>query len=882
MKTASAFTLTHLRCEYRENPLGIDELRPRLEWRMRTRRRGARQTTYQITARDELGKALWDSGRVDSDQSAQVEYAGPALRSRQRVTWRVRVWDERGDSVLSRPASWEMGLLQADDWTAGWIQGGLVGGPRTMIPAPLLRKSFTLDKPVASARLYVSALGLFEARLNGRRVGEDALAPGWTEYAKRARYHVYDVGDLLTAGENALGALLGDGWYCGHVGFQGRQRYGERPRLIAQLEVTHTDGARTTIGTDPTWAVAYGPLLQADLIMGEHWDARLEMPGWDGPGFDAARWAQAEAWRGAAPALVAHNGPAIRRIEELTPVADPQPIENFGLSRWLFDFGQNLVGVVRLKATLAPGVTLTLRHAEALDADGRIYTANLRSAQQTDIYTARGGEQIFEPRFTFHGFRYVELHGYPGTPPRDLLTAIVIHSDMPTTGAFSCSDPLINQLQRNILWSQKGNFVDVPTDCPQRDERLGWTGDAQVFAPTAAFNMDVAAFFAKWQQDLADAQHESGRIPPIAPDTRFGHEDGGPAWADAVVLVPWTMYQRYGDSRLLARHYASMKAWMGYLAETSPGHIRAHPDRKPRQGYGDWLALDGSGGTEGATPKDLIGTAFHAHCAQVMSRIAGVLGRSADAKRYARLFETIRRAFIERFVTPNGLISGQTQTACALALRFDLLPATARPGVIAALARDIEARGNHLSTGFVGTPHLPFALSENGRTDLAYALLNQRDWPSWLYSVTQGATTIWERWDGWTRDKGFQTPGMNSFNHYAYGAIGAWLYAVVAGIEVDEAQPGYKRIVFRPHPGGGLTHVEASLEGPYGRIESAWRIRGSAWRWRVLVPPNTTARAHVPAPEHAAVSADGGTLIERNATHAVYALDAGAYTFVVA
>ena len=878
----ASFTLTHLRCEYRENPLGIDELRPRLAWQMRTRRRGARQAAYQIVATGETGRTIWDSGRVESDQSTQVEYAGPELCSRQRVTWRVRAWDERGHSVLSRPARWEMGLLQADDWTAGWIQGGLVGGPRTMIPAPLLRKSFTLDKPVATARLYVSALGLFEARLNGRQVGEDALAPGWTEYAKRVRYHVYDVGDLLTAGENVLGALLGDGWYCGHVGFQGRQRYGERPRLLAQLEITHTDGARTTIRTDATWAVAYGPLLQADLIMGEHCDARLEAPGWDAPGFDAARWAQTEAWRGAAPALVACNGPSIRRIQELAPVADPQPFENFGLARWLFDFGQNLVGVVRLQANLAPGVTLTLRHAEALDADGRIYTANLRSAQQTDIYTARGGPQVFEPRFTFHGFRYVEVHGYPGTPPRDLLTAIVIHSDLPETGEFSCSDPLINQLQRNIVWGQKGNFVDVPTDCPQRDERLGWTGDAQVFAPTAAFNMDVAAFFSKWQQDLADAQHESGRIPPIAPDTRFGHDDGGPAWADAVVLVPWTMYQRYGDARLLARHYPSMQAWMAYLAETSPGHIRAHPDGKPRQGYGDWLALDGSGGTEGATPKDLIGTAFHAHCAQVMSRIAGVLGRKADAKRYARLFETIRQAFVERFVTPNGLISGQTQTACALALRFDLLPVRARPGVIAALARDIEARGNHLSTGFVGTPHLPFALSENGRTDIAYTLLNQRDWPSWLYSVTQGATTIWERWDGWTRDKGFQTPGMNSFNHYAYGAIGAWLYAVVAGIDVDETQPGFQRILFRPQPGGGLTRVEATLDGPYGRIESAWRVRGSAWRWRVVVPPNASALAHVPAAQNATIRADGGTLVERNATHAVYALEAGAYTFLVA
>ncbi len=882
------FTLTHLKTEYRANPLGIDEPRPRLAWQMKTRRRGARQAAFQIVARDETKRVVWDSGRVESDQSTQVEYAGPALRSRQRITWRVTVWDELGAVVTSRPAGWEMGLLEPGDWSAAWIQGGLVGGPRTSIPAPFVRREFTVDKTVASARLYVSALGLFEARLNGQRVGDDALAPGWTDYAKRVRYHVYDIGAMLRVGDNVLGAILGDGWYCGHIGWQGRQRYGDRPRLITQLEITHKNGSRSVINSDRTWSVAYGPVLASDLSMGEAWDARQEMPGWDAPGFEPSRWRPVDQWAGPAPKLESRNGPAMRRIEELGPIAEPSPIarprmiDDGAAPRWLFDFGQNLVGSIRLKADLAAGVTLTLRYAEVLDADGRIYTANLRSAQQTDIYTSRGGQQVYEPRFTFHGFRYVEVQGYEGVPPRDLLTALVIHSEMAPTGSFACSEPLINQLQKNIVWGQRGNFLDVPTDCPQRDERLGWTGDAQVFARTAAFNMDVAGFFTKWQRDMADAQGEDGCVPSIVPNTRImPNDDGGPAWADAMVIVPWTIFQRYGDTRILERHYPNLSAFMGYLAGHSPGHIRAHPEARPRQGYGDWLALDGSGKTDGGTPKDLIGTAYYAHCAQLMTRIAAALGRSKDEAHFARLFKDIQRAFVQRFVTLDGLLAGQTQTACALALRFGLLPDVVRPRVLAALVGDIKARGMKLSTGFAGTPHLPFALSEAGRTDIAYALLNQRDWPSWLYPVTQGATTIWERWDGWTKDKGFQTPAMNSFNHYAYGAIGAWLYSVVAGIDTDDEQPGYKRITFRPEPGGGLTHAEGALEGPYGRIESAWRLRGSVFRWRVTVPPNTTAAAYVPAPEAATVTANGGVVIARTTDRVIYELTAGRYNFVV-
>jgi alpha-L-rhamnosidase len=886
------------RCEYRENPIGIDVSQPRLSWQLRSDERGARQTAYQIlVAPSEADlesdlNLVWDSGKIESDQSIHVPYSGPALVSGQRVYWKVRVWDEAGREVESQAAWWEMGLLNRADWQAEWIGAPFSGGPRTSSPAPFLRREFALHKAVITARLYATAIGLYECYLNGVRIGDALLAPGWTDYSKHIQYQVYDVTELLQQGANACGAILGDGWGVGNVCWIGRQRYADRPQFLAQLVLTYADGSQEITATDDTWRVVSGPILESDMLMGESYDARRELTGWDQPGYDDTRWWPVEVFADTAAELVATNGPQVIRHEILRPV-NIREIPDFVNPRWIFDMGQNMVGWVRLRVCGERGTTVTLRYAEALNPDGTLYTINLRSARNTDHYTLKGGEEeIWEPHFLFHGFRYVELQGFPDVPTQDTIAGIVVHSDTPLTGKFECSDPLINQLQHNIVWGQKGNFVDVPTDCPQRDERLGWTGDAQVFVRTAAFNMNVAGFFTKWTRDLEDAQYPNGAYPAVAPNPRaWSIGDGGPAWADAGVICPWTIYLCYGDTRLLEARYASMQRFIQFLSETSRNGLRCYADYAGWHGFGDWLALDGSDGREGGTSKELIGTAFFAHSARLLGQIASVLGKPADAERYESLFQEVRRAFQARFVTPGGLIAGGTQTGCVLALHFDLLPEHARAAVLDALVQNIEQRGTHLSTGFVGTPYLNWVLSNASAEGLAvaYGLLKQTTWPSWLYSVTQGATTIWERWDGWTHDRGFQNPGMNSFNHYAYGAIGAWLYAVVGGIDLDPQQPGYKHIIMHPQPGGDLTGARAELYSMYGLILSAWTLdaeRGT-FDWRITIPANATATVYVPAAEGGRVSeggipaadAPGVRFLRREAAAEVYEVAAGEYHF---
>jgi alpha-L-rhamnosidase len=773
---------------------------------------------------------------------------------------------------------------------AQWIGASLVGGARTTIPAPFLRRDFVVEKPIMRARLYATALGLYEFEINGQRVGDLELAPGWTDYNKRVQYQAYDVTPLMQNGDNAIGAMLGDGWYSGHVEWRGRQRYGDRPKLLAQFVVFYNDGSSAIFVTDAAWKTAFGPIVEADLLMGESYDARLELGAWTSPGYDEASWRPVETFEDPGIDISPMIGPAVKRIEELKPVGDPKVIYKWPANDYIFDLGQNMVGRIRLKVSGPRGTTIMLRHAEVLDEKGNLYTDNLRTARQIDHYTLRGGgEETWEPRFTFHGFRYVELSGLPQAPASDAVTGIVLHSDMPPTGSFVCSDPLINQLQNNIEWGQKGNFVDIPTDCPQRDERLGWTGDAQVFIRTACWNMDVAGFFSKWMRDVEDAQTAQGAIPPVIPNTDvLGEGDGGPAWADAAIICPWTIYLCYGDHALLEKHYDSFARYMSYLRESSRDFIRSYEDMPGFRGFGDWLALDGSGKLDGGTPKDLIGTAFYAHCADLMGRIARVLDKDEEAPYYDRIFGDVKAAFIERFVTPRGLVAGGTQTGCVLALHFGLLPLELREPVLNSLVRDIKERGDHLSTGFVGSPYIAHVLSDNGRLDVAYALLHQKTWPSWLYAVTQGATTIWERWDGWTHDKGFQDVGMNSFNHYAYGAIGAWLYSIVAGINVDEEAPGYKRIIFRPQPGGGLEHACAILKSIYGEITSDWRITDDQFRWNITVPPNTTATVFIPAGEGAQISENGMPVEEaqsimflrRETDAAVFKVSAGEYSFV--
>ena len=872
-------------CEYRTNPLGIDVTVPRLSWQLETSRQGAKQTAYQVLASSnsealaEENADLWDSGRIESDTSVHVPY-GDALRSRQRVYWRVTVWDETGAAAESDISWFEMGLLSRKDWQASWVGAALTGGARSSVPIPFLRKSFELSAEVVSARLYVTALGLYECRINGVRVGEDIFAPGWTDYHKRVRYQTYDVTGLLHEGENALGAILGDGWAVGFIGLGQRQRYYDQPRLLAQLELTLPDGQRKYIVSDENWTHQFGPLIESDMFMGEAYDARLELPGWDTPDYtedDLQSWFPVRVFSNPGVELEATNGPAIRRIEELKPVGEPVDVSDFIRRRFIFDLGQNMVGWVRFQGSAPAGTTVVLRFAEVLNPDGSLYTINLRDARATDVYTFKGeGVEVWEPRFTFHGFRYAELTGYPGEVNSETITGVVLHSEMPQTGDFECSSDTINQLQHNILWGQKGNFLDVPTDCPQRDERLGWTGDIQVFARTAAFNMHVAGFMTKWLRNVADAQSDAGAVPPVVPSVMEGFDDGGPAWADAAVICPWTIYLCYGDTRVLEENYAVMTRFMDFLRATSPGLVRCASDYEGWQGFGDWLSINAD------TPRGLIGTAFYAYDAHLMGDIAEVLGHTDDAQKYRALYGEIKTVFQARFlkggsqtdaakasrpdlsqadaisrgnleVIDYGPVSSEvfdtelftpSQTAYVLALHFGLLPDALQALAADELVADIERRDLHLSTGFVGAPYLPHVLSAHGKTEAAFKLLAQTSWPSWVYSVTQGATTIWERWDGWTEERGFQDAAMNSFNHYAYGSIGAWLYQTVAGLE--PGLPGYKHILLKPQPGGGLSWARASLASPYGQIAVSWRLENETLKLEVTVPPNTTATLTLP------------------------------------
>ncbi|MGB8352479.1 MAG: family 78 glycoside hydrolase catalytic domain [Chthoniobacteraceae bacterium] len=727
---------------------------------------------------------------------------------------------------------------------AAWISSHFTGSPRTSAPAPYFRKGFLLKQGVKSATLTATALGLYECEINGRRVGDEVFAPGWTDYKKRVQYQAHDVTDLLREGENVLGAILGDGWYCGFIGWRNRQYYGDRPSFLARLDVVFQDGHTISVVTDGTWKASAGPITESDLLMGEVYDARLELGDWSQPGYDDAAWQSVIVTKpDPVPELDPRSGPPVRSIEEIEPVL-------MDAKKRIHDFGQNFSGRVRIKVRASRGTVVKLVFAEILDAEGRLYTENLRSARASDYYVCKGeDEEVWEPRFTFHGFRYVEAGGLTEKDSVQI-TGIVLHSDTVPSGSFRCSHALLNQLQHNIIWGQKSNFLEVPTDCPQRDERLGWTGDAQVFIRTACFNMDVQGFFHKWMRDVRDAQKEAGGIPAVVPSVDFDvivNQDGGPAWADAVIICPWTIYLCYGDSAILEENYATMQRYMEFMANhRCLGKIRSHPGVDRWGGFGDWLALDGGGQTEGITSKDLIGTAFYAYDASIMARVADVLGRKEEAATYRKLHAEIVEAFRHRFVTPEGFVMPGTQTAYVLALHFDLLPADARTTSAGELVRHIKKKDYHLATGFVGTPYILQVLEEAGYLDVAYKLLEQESFPSWLFPVKNGATTIWERWDGWTPAKGFQDKGMNSFNHYAYGAVGAWMYRTVAGLELDTEEPGYRHIIFRPRPGGTITWAEASLRTPHGETSIRWELKEGEFHVSFSVPDGCRATFEPP------------------------------------
>jgi len=846
----NALSVDGLRVEYLTNPIGIDVVQPRLSWRIASTRRNTMQAAYQLqvgTSEASLTRGanlLWDSGKMVSGASVFVDYGGPQTLSRTRYYWRVRVWDSSGrTSPWSAAAFWETGLLQPGDWTAEWITPPPTAADSLPSPSPFLRRAFRVGDAVRSARLYVTSLGLYEIYLNGQRVGDQLFTPGWTSYRRRLQYQTYDVTALLRSGANVVGAMLGDGWYRGNLGFfRQRNLYGRQLALLAQLEIRYQSGRTERVVSDGDWKASAGPILSSDIYGGETYDARRELSGWAAAGapYDDRNWTTVGVLVYPPPAaLVASLSPPVRRVRELRAVA----IRLAPSGETIFDLGQNFTGWARLSVRGPAGTTVTLRFGEVLDREGNLYTANLRAAAQTDRYTLSGnGREVYEPHFTFHGFRYVAVRGLPAPADSATITGIAVSSDLAQTGSLVTSDSLLNQLQRNIVWGQRSNFLDVPTDCPQRDERLGWTGDAQVFARTAAFNMDVAGFFAKWLSDVAADQDPSGSVPWVIPNPLGGdstHFAGTAGWSDVAVIVPWTMYLTYGDRRLLERQYPSMRAWVDYARRRAGTGLIWRPGWQ----FGDWLALhsDDPSYPGATTGTDLIATAFLAHSTDLVSRTAAILGHESDAAEYRARFRAIREAFNREFVSRTGRVGENTQTAYTLAIAFDLLPDSLVSVAGGRLAQDVEARDHHLTTGFLGTPYLLHVLGATGHLGDAFALLTQRTYPSWLYPITRGATTMWERWDGIRPDSSFEDPGMNSFNHYAFGAVGDWMYQNIGGIDVDSAGPGYRRARIAPRPGAGLTSASASLETAYGMLKSAWRLEGRRFVLDVAVPANTSA-----------------------------------------
>lgn len=937
--THAAITPTELRCEYCQNPLGIDEAVPRLSWIVTSNQRNQKQTAYQILvagSREALSDGrgdLWDSGKVDSSETVNVEYAGSKLASRQVCHWKVRVWDRDGQpSDWSSPAMWSMGLLEPKQWQAHYISfkdDTPVFQDRQshfLPPARQYRKKFQAARPVRRATLYATALGIYELSLNGRRVSDDWFAPGWTDYRQRAYYKTYDVTRLVEAGDNAVGAWVADGWYSGYVGFGlltgigteriGRYTYGKTPSFMAQLDIEYDDGSLETVGTDRTWKVTgEGPIRQADLLMGEFYDARLERTDWSKPGFDDSGWQSAmlaeENGNPAAtfyeyrnptaagqgpriegrpiglgfqrPVLEAFPGLPVRVTEEIRPVA----VERREPGQYIFNLGQNFAGVVRMKVKGPAGHQITLRYGEMLHPDGTLMTENLRKARATDYYVCKGDPEgeVYTPRFTFHGFQYVELSNFPGAADRETITGLVLHSDTPRTSTFECSDPMVNRLFQNVVWTQRANFLDLPTDCPQRDERMGWTGDAQVYVGTAALNADVSAFYTKWLRELMESQRPSGAFPGYAPFPFQHGWDFGTAWADAGVICPWTIWQAYGDTRVIRRCWEPMTRFLAWRKATSRDDLGvAHGNN-----WGDWLA-------QGAmTPLEYIDTVYSAISLRMMAQMAAAIGRQQDAATHREQFERTRAAFNKKYIREDGSLKVHTQTAYALALFADLIPEPLREATGERLARMIAENGNHMATGFLGTRPLLPVLSSVGRHDLAVFLLQSNEFPSWGYEIEQGATTIWERWDSYTKEDGFgrHNAAMNSFAHYAFGAVCEWMFRNLAGIDSDG--PGYAKILIHPtppRPGSNAQHkpidwANASYDSIRGCIESEWRVDGDRFLLNVAIPTNTTATVYIPAADAANITeggkpleqAEGVQLLRMERGRAVLAVDSGRYAF---
>ena len=830
----------NLKCEYLKNPIGIDVVNPRLSWQIISDKRNVKQQQFQIqVATDkEFNNIVWNI-HTFSEKSIHIPYNGVPLESRKRYFYRVKVWISKDEeSEWSDVNFWEMGLLNNSEWIAEWIsvkEQKINAEFNGRAPFSCF-KTFIIDKKIRKATVYVTSLGLYELQLNGKKVGEDYLTPGWTDYNYRIQYQTYDISDLIKVDNNKLQATVGEGWYSGYLGWTKRKdTYGSKNALILQMYIYYEDGSCEVICSDESWKEENCNIIMSDIYNGEIYDARENEVAYVTNNIVTLSYPKTH--------LIAQENEPIRIQHEIKPLS----IIRTPKGELILDMGQNMAGFIRFKVNGDKGQKVTLTHGEVLDKNRNFYRDNIRAAAQQITYICNGnGEEFYEPHFTFQGFRYVKIEGFKEDIKHSDFIGVVLHSDMQPIGTFETSDKRINQLQHNILWGQKGNFIDVPTDCPQRDERLGWTGDAQIFARTACFNMNGAKFFSKWLKDLSYNQMPDGAVPFVVPDILKGTFAAGmgfttAGWGDAAVICPWTIYQCYGDENILKQQYDSMKKWINY--------IRCQGENEYLWDTGlqlaDWLALDNEEGSFfGATDGYLVSTAYYAYSTEIFAKVAKILGNLDDYKLYIQLYDSIKECYINKFFDAEGNLTSETQTAQVISLYFDLVPEKYKEKVAKKLVELIEKKDLHLDTGFLGTPYICHVLSDNGYKDVAYKLLFNTDCPSWLYQVERGATTMWEHWDSIKVDGSFWDIGMNSFNHYAYGSIGAWMYQCIGGI--DMLEPGYKKSKIAPKLSELLSYTEASLETMYGKIAVMWESAGEKIRLKVEIPHNTSSVITLP------------------------------------
>jgi alpha-L-rhamnosidase len=832
----------YLRCEYRVNPIGIDAKHPRFSWEVEADRRAVKQSAYQLLIAsdsnllNEEEADRWNSGKVNSDAAFSISYRGQELRSGEQSFWKVRIWDEKGQvSDWSTVQSFRMGLLNPEDWKAQWIgfdEGRVIPkGVKPWVvrkkrrdkpayiamPIAYLRRDFECSD-VEEGILNITALGMYEVYINGSKVSKDLYTPGWTDYEKRILYQTYDVSAFLIAGKNTIALKLADGWYSGNMADRGQFHYGHHPRVKAQLALS-SGSVKQLIVTDASWRATHGPLLESDLIAGEVYDARLEKDGWCLPSGSTDDWRPVNVVDTITAPLYAYNGAGIQAFDRIEPFEFTQIASN----KYLINFGQNLAGFVQLRVSGNRGDSVHMRFGERLNEDGSLHTRNLRSARASDTYVLKGeGVEAWEPSFTYHGFQYAEITTSIQLSA-DQLHAIALRAHTPEVSQFSCSDPLINRIRENILWSQRSNYLEVPTDCPQRDERLGWTGDAQLFMSTAMFQTDLASFYEKWVTDILDGQYENGRMPSTAPKIYLRVAMG---WGDAGVIMPYLFYQNYGDTSMLRRCLPAMELWMDYLASHHDGYIST------MDSYGDWQHV------KEETPIPLLATAFHKHDADLLAEMAMVLGEQEKSAHYAALSDSIATAFRVHFIGEDQRLKTPTQTAYLLALNFGLYENEHERSAAHHLMEMIEENGYALTTGIIGTSMLLPTLSKLGAGALALRLLQSTAYPSWGYQIAQGATTTWERWNGVTDTSGFHSDSTNSLNHYAMGSCGQWLYAHLAGIRAQA--PGYKEIEIAPYVQGSISWAEASYQSISGLIRCRWERDGNHLSVALSIPPNTS------------------------------------------